>query len=75
MRITIRLKSNVGIWPGKPPLNPARVLINAVGFVCSESVKCDECLPKTLGDELTLYLAVTLNKDWSLEFDNFVISS
>ena len=43
------------------------------GYVCSESVKCDGCLPQTLGDELTL--AVTLNQDWFVKLDIFVISS
>ena len=45
------------------------------GYVCSESVKCDDCLPLTLGDELTLSLAVTLNQDWFIKLDIFVISS
>ena len=62
MRKTIRLKSGVGFWPDKFPLSTAKVLIDAVGYVCSESVKCDDCLPQTLGDELTLSLAVTLNQ-------------
>ena len=63
MRKTTRLKSGGGIWPNKSPLSTARVLIDAVGYVCSESMKCDDCLPQTLGDELTLSLAVTLNQD------------
>ena len=63
MRITTRLKSSVGIWPDKFPLSTARFLIDDVGYVCSESVKCDNCLPQTLGDELTLSLAATLNQD------------
>ena len=75
MRITTRLKSSVVFGQTNSPLSTARVLIDAVGYVCSESVKCDDCLPKTLGDELTLSLAVTLNQDWSIEFDIFVISS
>ena len=62
MRITIRLKSSVGIWPDKFPPSTARVLIDDVGYVCSESVECD-CLTQTLADELTLSLAVTLNQD------------
>ena len=37
-------------------------------------MKADDCLPKTLGDEFTLSLAVTLNRDWSIKFDIFVIS-
>ena len=56
------------IWCGYlvkqiPPLSTAWVLIDAVGYVCSESVKCDDCLPQTLGDELTLSLVVALNQD------------
>ena len=62
MRKTTRLKSSVGFWPDKSPLSTARVLIG-VGYVCSELVKSDDCLPQTLGDELTLSLAVTLNQD------------
>ena len=45
------------------PLTTAKVLIDVVGFICSESVKCDDCLPKTLGYELILSLAVTLKQD------------
>ena len=56
---TIRLKSGVGI----SPLSTAKVPIDAMGYVCSESVKYEECLPQTLGDELTLSSAVTLNQD------------
>ena len=60
MRITTRLKSTVGIFgQTNSPLSTARVLIDAVDYVCSESMKCDDCLPQTLGDELTLSLAVT----------------
>ena len=63
MMKTIRLKSGVGFGSDKFPLSTAKVLIDAVGYVFSESVKCDDCLPQTLGDELTLSLAVTLNQD------------
>ena len=45
------------------------------GYVCSESVKCDDCLPQTLGDELTHSLAVTLNQNWFIKLDIFVVSS
>ena len=62
MMKTICLKSSVGIWPDKFPLSTAKVLSDAVGYVCSESVKCD-CLPQTLGGELTLYSAMTLKQD------------
>ena len=31
-----------------------------VGYVSSESVKCDDCLPRNLRDELTLSLSLTL---------------
>ena len=54
MRKTIRLKSGVGFGLTNSPLSTAKVLIDAVGYVCSESVKCDDCLPRTLEDELTL---------------------
>ena len=30
------------------PLSTAGVLIDDVGYVCSESVKCDDCLLQTL---------------------------
>ena len=63
MRKTTRLKSGVCFCPDKYPLSTARVLIDAVSYVCSESVKCDDCLPQTLGYELTLSLEVTLNQD------------
>ena len=63
MRKTTHLKSVWGFGQENPPLSTARVLIDAVGYVCSESVICDDCLPQTLGDELTLSLAVTLNQD------------
>ena len=46
-----------------PPLSTAKVLIDVGGYVCPESVKCDECLPQTLGDELTFSSAVTLDSD------------
>ena len=73
MRKTIRLKSGMGFWPDKspPPLSTAKVLIDDVGYVCSESGKCDDCLPQTLGDELTLSLAVTLNQDLFIKFNIF----
>ena len=45
------------------PLSTAKVLIDAVGYVCLESVKCDDCMYQTLGDELTLSLAEALNQD------------
>ena len=57
------LKIRGGVWPDNSPLTGARVLIDAVSYVCSESVKCDHCLPQTLGDESTLSLEVTLNQD------------
>ena len=57
------LKIRCGVWPDKSPLSGARVLIDAVGNVCSESVKCNHRLPQTLGDESTLSLEVTLNQD------------
>ena len=63
MRKTTRLKSGWGFGQTNSPLSTAKVLIDAVGCVCSESVKCDDCLPQTLGKELTLSLAVTLNQD------------
>ena len=63
MRKTIRLKSGWVFGLQNSPLSTAKVLIDAVGYVCSVSVKYDDCLPKTLGDELTLSLAVTLNQD------------
>ena len=37
------------------------VLIDAVDYVCLESVKCDESIYQTLGDELTL--TETWNQD------------
>ena len=46
-----------------------------LGYVCSESVKCDDCMPQSLGDELTLSLVVTLNQDLTIKLDIFVISS
>ena len=46
-----------------PPSPTAKVLIDAVGYICLESVKCDCCMYQTLGDELTLSLAETLNQD------------
>ena len=63
MRKTIRLKSGVGSGLTNYPLSTAKFLIDAVGYVCSESVKSDNFFPQTLGDELTLSLAVTLNQD------------
>ena len=62
MRKTTRLKSGWGFGQKNSPLSIARFLM-LWGYVCSESVKCDDCLPQTLGDELTLSLAVTLNQD------------
>ena len=41
----------------------AKVLIDAVGYVCLASVKYDDCMCQTLGDQLTLSLAETLNGD------------
>ena len=46
----------------KFPLYTVKVLFDAVGYVCLESVKCDDCVRHTLGDELTLSLAVTLSQ-------------
>ena len=66
---TARFKSGVGFRLDKfpPPLSTAKALIDAVGYVCLESVKCDHCMCQTLGNELTLSLAETLNKTiWSL---------
>ena len=63
MRKTIRLKSVWVFGLTNSPLSTAEVLIDAVGYVCSESVKCDDCLPQSLADELTLSLAMTLNQD------------
>ena len=42
-----------------PPPNTANVLLDVVGYICSESLKCDNCLPRTLGVELRLSLVVT----------------
>ena len=36
-------------------------MFDAVRYVFSESEECGDCLPQTLGDDLTLSLAVTLN--------------
>ena len=60
---TVRLKSVVGFGLTNFSLSTAKVLIDAVGYICSESVKRDDYLPQTLGDELTLSLAVTLIQD------------
>ena len=38
-------------------------MIDAVGYVSSESVRCDDCFPWTLGYELILSLAGTLNQN------------
>ena len=58
-----QLKSGVDFWLDKSPLSTAKVLIDAVGYVCLESVKYDACMCQTLGDELTLSLAEILNQD------------
>ena len=39
------------------PLSTVKFLIDSVGYICSESVKCDNCLLQTLEDELTFSLA------------------
>ena len=44
-------------------LSTAKVLNDAVGYAWSQLVKCDDCLPHTFGDELTLSLVVILNQD------------
>ena len=43
-------------------LSTVKVLIDAVGYVCLESLKFDDCLCQTLGDELTFSLAEILNQ-------------
>ena len=65
MMKTALSKSGVGFWltPPPPPPCTAKVLIDAVGYVCLESVKYDDCMCQTLRDELTLSLAETLNGD------------
>ena len=64
MRKTACLKPGVGFWRDKSPhLSAAKVLIDTVGYVCLESVKCDECMCRTLGDELALSFAETLHQD------------
>ena len=52
---TARFKSGVGFWleTPPPPLSTAEVLIDAVGYVCVESVKCDHRMRHTLGDEFS----------------------
>ena len=73
--------AEVWVWgltyPPTPTPTPstANVLIDAVGYVCSESVKRDDYLPRTVGDELTRCLAVTLKRNQLIKFDVFVISS
>ena len=68
MRTTARFKSRVGFGLTNSPLSTAEVLIDDVGYVCLESVKCDDCMCQTSGDVLTLYLAETLSikANWSL---------
>ena len=56
------LQVRCGLLAWKFPLSTAKFLIDAVGYVCSESAKCDAHLPQTLGDVLTLSLAVTLKQ-------------
>ena len=53
------------------PLSTVKVMIDAVGYACSESVKSDDCLPQTSQDELTLSLAATLNQNLFIKFDTF----
>ena len=76
-RKTTRFKSSVGFWLDKSPLSTAKNLIDAEGYmyVCFESVKCYDCMCRTLGDRLTLSLAETLNQDWLTTFSIFVIPS
>ena len=62
MRKAAHFKSGVGFWLDRFPPSTAKVLIDAVGYVCLESVKWDYCMCQTLGDELTLSLAETLNQ-------------
>ena len=57
------------------PLSTARVLTDAVGYICLESMKCGKCVCQTLGDELTLSLAETLNQDWLITLSIFFIPS
>ena len=57
------------------PLNTAKVLIDAVGYVCYESVKCDDCALQTSRNELTLSPSVPLHEHrikmkYNLEFLN-----
>ena len=55
------LQLTVGFRLTNFPLITAKALSDAVGYVCSESVKCDDCSPRTFKDDLALSLAVTLN--------------
>ena len=63
MRKTAGFKSGVCFALTDSPLSTAKVLIDVVGYVCLESVKCDDCICQTLEDELTLSLEETLNQD------------
>ena len=52
-----------------------KVLIEALGYVCSELMKCDDCVFHTLDDESTLSPAVPLSHDYLITPGIFVISS
>ena len=53
----------VGFWPYKSPISKAKSLIDGVCYVWSDSVKCEQCVSYTSGDELTLFPTVALNYD------------
>ena len=75
MRKTAHSKSGVGFDLTNSPLSTVKVLIDAVGYVCLESVKCDNGICQALGDLLTLSLSETLNKDSLITPSIFVIHS
>ena len=63
----------MGFGLAKFPQSTAKVLGDAVGYVCFESVKCDDCMFHTLGGELTLSLAETLHQDKFITLSILVI--
>ena len=62
-------------WQMPPPLVIAKVLVDAVGYVCLASVKYDDSMCQILGDELTISLVETLMEAYLITLCIFVIPS
>ena len=48
IRKSIVFTSAVGFCPDKFPISTAKVLLDAVGYVCSESLKSDDCFLRVM---------------------------